>query len=123
MSKKIKSLTKAEEQVMQVLWVLNEGTTHDVLDKFPKPKPHYNTVSTILKILAEKKFVSIKQLGKVNFYKPVVEKEVYSKRSVKQIVQDYFDGSFANMLSAFTSSKELTAKDLDDILNELQKHK
>lgn len=116
-----KQLTKAEEQVMKVLWEIEKGLTKDIIDQLPTPKPHYNTVSTILKILAEKGFVTIVQFGKSNIYKPAVSRDVYSKNSMKQFVKGYFDGSFANMLSFFAKEKDISIADLEDILKEIKK--
>lgn len=118
-----KNLTRAEEQVMQYLWQLEEGTTNQILDCFEEPKPHYNTVSTILKILTEKGFVSARQVGKTNIYQALVARADYSKSSIKQVVRNYFGGSFSRMLSAFVSEDELSVKDMEQILKEINKHK
>ena len=118
-----KNLTKAEEQVMQALWTIGEGTTHQILEIFDEPRPHYNTVSTILKILVDKGFVSIRQLGKTNIYLPLLAQSDYSKSSIRQVIRNYFGGSFSRMLSAFVSDDELSVKDMEQILKELDKHK
>lgn len=116
-----KQLTKAEEQVMKVLWEIEKGLTKDIIDQMPIPKPHYNTISTILKILAEKEFVTIMQIGKSNIYKPAVSRNAYSKNSMKQFVKGYFDGSFANMLSFFAKEKDISVSELEDIIKEIKK--
>ena len=116
-----KALTKAEEQLMQVLWTIGKGTTKDIIDQMPVPQPHYNTASTILKILAEKGFVKISSIGKSNFYAPAVTKESYSKSSAKQLVKGYFGGSFANMMSFFAKEKDISVAELEQILKELKK--
>jgi predicted transcriptional regulator len=116
-----KPLTKAEEQIMQALWQIEQGFTKDIIDQLPKPKPHYNTVSTILKILIDKDFVKAESIGKSNLYKPKVKKEAYSKQSMKQLVKGYFDGSFAGMLSFFAKEKDISITELEDILNEVKK--
>ncbi|RQO31750.1 hypothetical protein DBR32_07330 [Taibaiella sp. KBW10] len=118
-----KNLTKAEEQVMQALWEIEAGTTHQILDFFEVPKPHYNTVSTVLKILVDKNFVSFKQVGKTNIYHPLVPKTDYSKDSIMQVVRNYFGGSFTRMFSAFVSEDKLSLKDMEQIQKELDKHK
>ncbi|MCD6064848.1 MAG: transcriptional repressor, CopY family, partial [Flavipsychrobacter sp.] len=82
---------------------------------------HYNTVSTIVKILEDKGFVSHESFGKSNRYFPVLAKDDYSKRSMKQFVKRYFDGSFASMLSFFAKEKDISVKELEEILNELKK--
>ncbi len=116
-----KPLTKAEEQIMQALWKIGEGFTKDIIDVLPTPKPHYNTVSTILKILQDKEFVTAQSIGKSHLYKPLVKKELYSKQSVKQLVKGYFNGSFANMLSFFAKEKDISVADLEEILKEIKK--
>ncbi|WP_276134891.1 BlaI/MecI/CopY family transcriptional regulator [Polluticoccus soli] len=121
MTPHFKSLTKAEEEIMQILWQLEKAFIKDVVDALPEPKPHYNTVSTIVKILEDKGFVSHESLGKSNRYFPVVAKDDYSKRSMKQFVKRYFDGSFASMLSFFAKEKDISVKELEEILNELKK--
>lgn len=118
-----KPLTKAEEQIMQALWKIEKGFTKDIIDELPEPKPHYNTVSTILKILLDKEFVVAEPLGKSHLYKPRVKKEVYSKQSMKQLVKGYFNGSFSNMLSFFAKEKDISAADLEEILKELKQSK
>lgn len=118
-----KPLTKAEEQIMQALWQIGQGFTKDIIDALPKPKPHYNTVSTILKILIDKEFVIAESIGKSNLYKPKVLKETYSKQSMKQLVKGYFGGSFAGMLSFFAKEKDITVTELEEILKEIKKSK
>lgn len=121
MKKEFKPLTKAEEEIMQVLWVLEKAFVKDIVDALPEPRPHYNTVSTIIKILEDKKIVAHESLGKSNRYYPLVEKDEYSKKSMAQFVGKYFEGSFANMLSFFAKEKDISVKELEDILNEIKK--
>lgn len=118
-----KPLTKAEEQIMQALWSIEQGFTKDIVDAMPNPKPHYNTASTILKILIDKEFVTVESLGKSNLYKPKVKKEVYSKQSMKQLVKGYFGGSFAGMLSYFAKEKDISVADLEAVIKEIKKSK
>lgn len=115
-----KPLTKAEEEIMQALWQLNDAYTKDIVDALPEPKPHYNTVSTILKILIDKGFVKAESEGKSNRYVPLVKKEDYSKKSMKQFVKRYFEGSFANMLSFFAKEKDISLEELESILKEMK---
>lgn len=118
-----KPLTKAEEQIMQALWKIGTGFTKDIIDVLPAPKPHYNTVSTILKILQDKEFVIVESVGKSHLYKPLVKKETYSKQSMKQLVGGYFNGSFSNMLSFFAKEKDISVTDLEALLKEIKKTK
>ena len=118
-----KPLTKAEEQIMQALWKIEQGFTKDIIDQLPEPKPHYNTVSTILKILLEKEFVKAESIGKSHLYKPTVKRETYSKQSMKQLVKGYFNGSFASMFSFFAKEKDISVTELEEILKEIKKSK
>lgn len=118
-----KSLTKAEEQIMQALWKIGQGFTKDIIDQLPDPKPHYNTVSTILKILLEKEFVTVSAMGKSHLYQPAIQKEQYSSQSARHLVKGYFNGSFANMLSFFAKEKDISVKDLEAILKEMKQNK
>lgn len=116
----IKTLTKAEEEIMHALWQLENAFVKDIVDLLPAPKPHYNTVSTIIKILCDKGFVGYESFGKSNRYYPLIQKDEYSKKTMKQFVKKYFDGSFAGMLSFFAQEKDITVKDLEEILKELK---
>ena len=115
-----KTLTKAEEEIMQALWQLDKAFVKDIVDLLPAPKPHYNTVSTIIKILCDKGFVGFESFGKSNRYYPLVQKDEYSKKTMNQFVSKYFNGSFAGMLSFFALEKDITVQDLESILKELK---
>jgi predicted transcriptional regulator len=119
----LKTLTKAEEQIMQVLWVVGKGFSRDLLEALPQPKPHQNTVGTILKILQEKGFVGVEIVGRNHEYYPLVSKEEYSKNSVKSLVKGYFDGSFSNMVSFFVKEKNLSVDELEKLLQQVKKQK
>jgi len=118
-----KPLTKAEEEIMQVLWKLQNAFVKDIVDALPEPKPHYNTVSTIIKILGDKGFAAYESFGKSNRYYPLIKKEEYTKKSMKQFVKGYFEGSYTNMLSFFANEKDITIEELESILQELKKDK
>lgn len=118
-----KTLTKAEEQIMQVLWTVGKGFSRDILEALPQPKPHQNTVGTILKILQEKGFVGVEIVGRNHEYYPLITKEEYSKGSVKSLVKGYFDGSFSNMVSFFVKEKNLSVDDLEKLLQQVKKQK
>jgi BlaI family penicillinase repressor len=119
----LKTLTKAEEQIMQVLWTVGKGFSRDILEALPQPKPHQNTVGTILKILQEKGFVGVEIVGRNHEYYPLVSKEEYSKNSVKSLVKGYFDGSFSNMVSFFVREKNLSVDELEKLLQQVKKTK
>lgn len=117
----MKQLTKAEEEVMQQLWQLQEANVASVIEQMPDPKPAYNTISTIIRILETKKFVSHRKEGKGYIYFPLVKKEEYSNQSLNKLVNNYFNGSFRNMVSFFVKKNDMDIKDLENILKELDK--
>ncbi|MCQ9633859.1 BlaI/MecI/CopY family transcriptional regulator [Chryseobacterium sp. WG14] len=118
---KIQTLTKAEEQVMQYLWKIEKGFLKDILDLFPEPKPHTNTVSTILKVLKEKEFVDYDVYGRQHEYYPLVSKEQYSGKTMKSLVTNYFKGSYKSAVSFLVEKNEMTVQDLEMLLDELKK--
>jgi BlaI family transcriptional regulator, penicillinase repressor len=119
----MKALTRAEEQVMQVLWKLESGFLKDILEESPEPKPHANTIATILKILIEKGFVDYEVQGRNNLYKPLVTKEEYGKKSINQLVKGYFEGSAARLVSQFVSDNKLTVEELEALLKQVKAKK
>lgn len=119
----MKELTKAEEQVMQILWKLEKGFVKDVLEELPEPKPAYNTISTIIRILETKGFVDHKAYGKTHEYFPVVSKEEYTQFSLNNLVSGYFGGSFKNLVSFFANENKMNVKDIDQLLKQLEELK
>lgn len=117
----IAQLTKAEEQVMQYLWEIEKGFLKDILELFPEPKPHTNTVSTILKVLKEKDFVDYEVHGRQHQYFALISKERYSGKSMKSLVKNYFEGSYKNAVSFLVEKNEMSVEDLEMLLNELKK--
>ena len=117
----MKPLTKAEEQVMQVLWKLDTPFLRDIIDVMPNPKPHQNTIATLLKILVEKEFVGITVMGRQHQYYPLVSKEEYSKRTIKQIVKGYFEGSFSNVVSFMVRENNISIEELESLLQQIKK--
>ena len=116
-----KTLTKAEEQVMQYLWEIESGFLKDILELFPEPKPHTNTVSTILKILMEKEFVGHNVYRRQHEYFTLISKETYSGKSIKSLVKNYFEGSYRNAVSFLIEKNEMSVEDLEMLLRELKK--
>ena len=112
----MKELTKAEEQVMQILWRLKKGFVKDLLAEMTAPKPAYNTVSTIVRILEKKGFVSHKAYGKTHEYFPVIEKDKYKTFYLKNFVGNYFGGSFNNLVSFFAKSNDLSINEIEELL-------
>lgn len=119
----MKTLTKAEEEIMQVIWKLNEAFLRDILNEIPNPKPHQNTVATILKILVEKDFVGIEVFGRMHRYYPLVSKEVYSRGRVKSLVKKYYEGSFSNIVSSMVKENNLSIEELEILVKQLKKGK
>ncbi|GGX22194.1 BlaI/MecI/CopY family transcriptional regulator [Aquimarina muelleri] len=117
----MKQLTKAEEEIMQQLWQLQEANVASIIEQMPEPKPAYNTISTIIRILETKKFVSHRKEGKGYIYFPLVKKEEYSNQSLNKLVNNYFNGSFRNMVSFFVKKNDMDIKDLEQVLKELDK--
>lgn len=119
----MKQLTKAEEEIMQILWDLKEGNVKEIITQFFDSKPAYNTVSTIVRILETKGFVEHKQEGKGYIYFPIVEKETYSNSSINKLVENYFQGSFKNMVSFFVKQNDVDMKDVEALLKEIKTDK
>ncbi len=117
----MKRLTKAEEEVMQILWKLKSATVKEIRNFFPDPKPAITTVSTIIRILERKKFVAHKPKGRGYVYYPLIEKEKYSVHFLKRILTDYFEGSFKNLVSFLAQQERIDIKELEDLINELNK--
>ena len=118
-----KTLTKSEEQVMQVLWKLGKGFLKEILDATAQPKPHSNTLATILKILVDKGFVEYTTHGRNNLYKPLISQTEYGKKSVNQLIKGYFEGSPARLVSQFISDQKLSDAELEQLLLQIQNAK
>ena len=119
----MKPLTKAEEQIMQTIWKLESAFLKDIIDAQPEPKPHSNTIATIVKILVDKGFVGVNQIGRVHQYFPIVTKEEYSSSTIRNLVEGYFEGSFADAVSFMVKQKDISVKELELLLQEMKKSK
>jgi len=119
----VKELTKAEEEVMQILWKLERAFVKDIVAEMPKPRPAYNTVSTIVRILQEKKMVDHHVIGKSHRYFPLISKEQYSRFKMDNLMSNYFDGSFSSMVNFFVKRKKMDTQELDDILKMIESKK
>lgn len=115
-----KELTRAEEQIMQVLWQLEKGFVKDVLDQLPAPKPAYNTVSTIIRILEQKGFVDHKAYGKSHEYFPKITKEQYRSFATEKLMEGYFENSVTGLFSFFAKKNKVDLKEADEILKMIQ---
>lgn len=119
----MKQLTQAEEEIMQVLWKLESAFVKDIIEELPEPKPAYNTVSTIVRILEKKEFVGYETFGKSHKYFPLVSKPDYTKTFMSGFVNRYFSGSYQQMVSFFTKEEDLSIQELEELMNELKKKK
>jgi len=117
----MKPLTKAEEQIMHALWKLDKAFLREIVDAMPNPKPHQNTVATLLKILVEKKFVDIEVLGRQHRYFPLLSKQEYSGKTIKQLAKNYFEGSFSNVVSYLVKENNISVEELESLLAQIKK--
>jgi BlaI family penicillinase repressor len=112
---KIKELTKAEEQIMQIMWQLNEAIVKEIIDKIPDPKPAYNTVSTVVRVLEGKGFIDHKAYGNSHVYYPVISEAEYKKFTFDKMMKSYFDDSYKSLVSFIADEKKLGIKELDEL--------
>jgi len=119
----MKPLTKAEEQVMLVLWQIGKGFLKDIVEETPEPKPHPNTIATLLKILVEKGYVEYTVQGRNNCYEPSISKAEYGRKSAQQLVKGYFEGSAAKLVSQFVNDKKLSLQELEELLQQIRNAK
>ncbi len=116
----MKELTKAEEQVMQIMWELGKTTVKSIVEKMPEPKPAFNTVSTIVRILETKGFVDHEKQGRGYVYFAIVSKEAYRKKFMKRFVSNYFQGSLKELVSFFAKEDKMDIQELEDLLNDVK---
>lgn len=119
----IRELTKAEEEIMRVLWQLEKGFVKDVLAELPLPKPAYNTVSTIIRILEKKELVGYTAYGKTHEYYPLITEEEYRRFQTEQLMANYFDNSLKKLVSFFVQDKNISLNEADEIIKLLNKQK
>ena len=117
------SLTKAEEKIMKILWGIGEGFIKDIIEQYPDPKPPYNSVSTIVRVLVQKEIVGFRAYGNTHQYYPLITREEYSKGQLSKLVSDYYNNSLTEVVSFFTESKKLSKKELDEAMKMLQELK
>ena len=120
------TLTKAEEKIMKILWAIEKGFIKDILEQYPDPKPPYNSVSTIVRVLVQKDIVGYKAYGNSHRYFPKISKEAYRKGQLSRLVSDYYNNSFKQVVNFFSESKQLNEQELDEairLLESLKKQK
>lgn len=117
----MKELTKAEDQVMQLLWKLEKAFVKDIIEQIPEPKPAYNTVSTIIRILEKKGFVGHNAYGKTHEYFPLISRPEYTRSFMKNFMRNYFSGSFQEMVSFFAKEDNMSLSDIDEMLEDVKR--
>lgn len=120
---KIKELTKAEEQVMQILWQLNEAIVKDIIERMRDPKPAYNTVSTVVRVLEGKGIIDHKAYGNSHVYFPLISEAQYKKFTFDKMMNNYFGNSYKSLVSFIADEKKLGLKELDELTALLDKLK
>jgi len=116
----MKELTKAEEQIMHILWKLNEGVVNDIIENMSEPKPAYNTVSTIVRILEKKGFVDHKAYGKTHLYFPLMSKKEYTRSFMKKFMSSYFGNSFREMVSFFAKEDNMSVSEIEELKQDIK---
>jgi predicted transcriptional regulator len=116
-------LAKREEEIMQVFWELNEAFIREVIPHLPDPKPHYNSVATIVKILEEKGFLGHDTIGNLYQYHPVISREEYQKHAMSDIVKKYFGNSYPRMLAFFAKEQNMSENELQEIFEMIKSNK
>ncbi|WP_413513104.1 BlaI/MecI/CopY family transcriptional regulator [Myroides odoratus] len=119
----MEKLTNKEEEIMHILWRLEKGFVNDILAEIPEPKPHYNTLSTLVRILEEKGVVAYKAYGKSHQYYPLVTLEEYRTRFMEETMTKYFDNSFSNLVNFFVKDKQVSQNELDEIISIIENNR
>jgi BlaI family transcriptional regulator, penicillinase repressor len=114
------TLTKAEEKIMQILWKIEKGFIKDILDEFEEPKPPYNTVSTIVRVLVKKEIVSFNKFGNTYEYFPLMTKEDYRNSQMNKLVSNYFNNSFKKVVNFFSENEDLSINEVDEVMKMLE---
>ena len=116
----METLTRKEEEIMQILWEIKEGFVKDIINEMKDPKPPYNTISSVVRILEKRGFLGFRSFGKSHMYFPIIEKKSYRKHAFKTIMKGYFEGSYKNVISYLIDDESLSAKEVEEI-DQLQK--
>jgi predicted transcriptional regulator len=114
------TLTKAEERIMQILWDLEKGFIKDILEQFPDPKPPYNTVATIVRVLEKKEIISYKSYGGAHQFYPLISREKYRNEQLGSLVKDYFGNSLKEVVHFLSEKKDLDVKDVNEVMKILE---
>jgi predicted transcriptional regulator len=119
----MQTLGKREEQIMQVIWQLEKAFVKEIIEHLPEPKPHYNTIATMVKILQDKGFLTAEKFGNTYRYEPLIALSDYRKQDVESIRKKYFGGSFAKMITHFAKEENLSDAELDEIVRLIKDQK
>jgi predicted transcriptional regulator len=119
----MQKLTNKEEEIMHILWKLEKAFVKDVLAEMKEDKPHYNTLSTIIRNLEEKGYVGYNAFGKTHQYYPIVSKEAYKKRFMSAAIENYFNSSYKNVVSFFAKEEKISVDELKEIIALIEKQK
>ena len=117
----VQRLTRIEEELMKILWKLKKAFGKDIIELYPDPKPHYNTISSLVRLLREKGIIGFTQYGNTYEYYPLVAREEYRKSFIKQVISDYFDNSYKNAVAFFVKEKGLKPEELEEIIRMIRK--
>ena len=117
------TLTIAEEKIMQILWKIEKGFINDILEHFPEPKPPYNSVSTIVRVLVKKEIVGFKAYGKTYEYYPMISKDEYRNSQLNRLTKNYFGNSLKQVVNFFSENKNLDIKEVDEVMKMLEEIK
>jgi predicted transcriptional regulator len=118
----MEKLTNKEEEIMRVLWELKKAFVKEVITELPNPKPHYNTISTIIRNMEEKGFIKHEAFGKSHRYYPAISKEEYKKTFMHKTIQHYFEDSYKNVVSFFAREEKISVKELKEIISIIEKN-
>lgn len=119
----MKKLTRKEEEVMKILWKLEAAFVKEIIEEYDDPKPHYNTISSLIRLLQEKGIVGYQQYGNTYRYYPLITKEEYRRPFMKQVINDYFDNSYQSAVAFFVKEKRLSPDELEELVNMIKDKK
>jgi len=117
----MKKLTRKEEELMKILWKLEKAFVKDIIAEYPDPKPHYNTISSLVRLLQDKKLIGFTAYGNTYEYHPLVSKEDYRGSFMSQVIRDYFDNSYKNAVAFFVKEKDLSPEELEELIELIKK--
>jgi BlaI family penicillinase repressor len=119
----MKRLTRKEEELMKILWKMEKAFVKDIVEEYPDPKPHYNTISSLVRLLQDKGIVGFKQYGNTYQYFPLMSKEEYRRTFMKQVVNDYFDNSVKSAVAFFVREKDLSDAEIEELIRMIREGK